>query len=295
MLYHRLHCHMDSSRLVGFGKGLGGCLNRGLLQLLSKASSPALGHHKREAHCFETLRRGRAKSHGTRYWLKGRLLMQRGTAGIQTPDSPESAALFKAREAAEESQPCADRELAALPNTWMPQHLPRCRGLVALRSSAPLPLPRILGKLQTPRPRGRLSQSSQTFPVRCGAADPAQRRRRGRGQRGTSGATLPRPLPAGLPLPHRPDPALDRLPGHSPSGEQVEQRAGLRHGPAVVSRGGAAAEGAGGALRAEVPGVAHTAPLALPLETNEQLLPKPPNRPPNLNKPDFVLQVGEPR
>lgn len=191
MLYHRLHCHTDSSRLVGFGKGLGGCLNRGLLQLLSKASSPALGHHKREAHCFETLKRGRAKSHGTRYWLKGRLLMQRGTAGIQTPDSPESAALFKAREAAEESQPCADRELAALPNTWMPQHLPRCRGLVALRSSAPLPLPRTLGKLQTPRPRGRLSQSSQTFPVRCGAADPAQRRRCGRGQRGCSAPAAP--------------------------------------------------------------------------------------------------------
>lgn len=206
MLYHRLHCHMDSSRLVGFGKGLGGCLNRGLLQLLSKASSPALGHHKREAHCFETLRRGRAKSHGTRYWLKGRLLMQRGTAGIQTPDSPESASLFKAREAAEESQPCADRELAALPNTWMPQHLPRCRGLVALRSSAPLPLPRILGKLQTPRPRGRLSQTSQTFPVRCGAADPAQRRRRGRGQRGCSAPAAPggiaaAPLPGSCPRP----------------------------------------------------------------------------------------------
>lgn len=309
MLYHRLHCHRDSSRLVGFGKGLGGCLNRGLVQLLSKASSPALGHHKREAHCFETLKRGRAKSQGTRYWLKGRLLMQRGTAGIQAPDSPESAALFKAREAAEESQPRADRELAALPNTRMPQHLPRCRGLVALRSSAPLPLPPRQGRHPSIPSQHPRQAPAGPNPTSQGEAFPNQpdipRALRGCGpgtavtvRAGTAGLLCPgrsrrdcrcsaaRILPPTAPRDtHPPASRWSSVLGCDMARPWCPQPA----------PGGAAAEGAGGALRAEVPGVAHTAPLALPLKTNEQLLPKPPNRPPNLNKLDFVLQVGKPR
>lgn len=61
MLYHRLHHDTDSSRLVGFGKGLGGCLSRELLQLLSQVRrttlSSALGHHKLKAHVFSRLYR----------------------------------------------------------------------------------------------------------------------------------------------------------------------------------------------------------------------------------------------
>lgn len=57
MLYHRLHHDTDSSKLVVFGKGLGGCLSRELLQLLSKVRrttlSSALGHRKLKAHFFE--------------------------------------------------------------------------------------------------------------------------------------------------------------------------------------------------------------------------------------------------
>lgn len=43
---------------VEFGKGLGDCLGKGVLQLLSKVQrttiSPALGHRKPKAHCIET-------------------------------------------------------------------------------------------------------------------------------------------------------------------------------------------------------------------------------------------------
>lgn len=226
MLHHRLHCHTDSSRLVGFGKGLGGCLSRGLLQLLSKVRrttlSSALGHHKHEAHCFETLKRGRGKSHGTSYLHRGMLLMQRGTAGIQTPDSPEPAALFKARKVTQESQPCADRE--SWPPSWAhgcPRACPAEEASWHPWYSAPFPLPRIPGKLlldETPCPTGRLSvfpnRRASHFPRRCGSPDPdpdpARPPRHGRGQRGQRGtgdAALPRLLCPGCRT-RGPNPAL---------------------------------------------------------------------------------------
>lgn len=123
--------------------------------------------------------------------------------------------------------------------------------------------------------------------ARAGTAGSARHRRRC-----SAPAAVPR-LPD--PRPESRPPAPARLPGHSPSGEQVEQRAGLRHGPAAATPlpappqrlpparpDGATAEGAGGELREE-PGLlradvrqrAHTAPLAPPrkalsLKTNKQ-------------------------
>lgn len=150
MLYQKLHCHPDSSRLVGFGKGLDGCLSRGLLQLLSKVRrttlSSALEHHKLGPHCFETLKRGRGKRHVGSDLLKGTLRTQRGTAGIQAPDSPETAALFKARKATQESQPRADGE------SWPPSRTHGCYTICpALRPLVQHPA--------SPAPRARQAQA----------------------------------------------------------------------------------------------------------------------------------------
>lgn len=174
--------------------------------------------------------------------LKGTLLMQSGTAGIRTPDSPESAALFKARKVARESQPRADGE------SWPPSRTHGCPTICPaeeaswrLSFSTPLPLPRIPGKLllnKSPRPIGRLS----VFPSRRARHSPRRwscstaPSRAGPGGVAPAGAALPR-LPRGCAGPEAPiPPQAALLPPHSPSGEQVEQRAVLRHGPAGATR-----------------------------------------------------------
>lgn len=103
--------------------------------------------------------------------LKGTLRIQRhcwdpGT--LQTPDSPESAALFKAREDMQESQPRDDGGLAALPKPRMLHHLLRRRGLAAPLIhpfSTPLPLPPTPGKPSRDETPGEGPRDSQEAPL----------------------------------------------------------------------------------------------------------------------------------
>lgn len=101
---------------------------------------------------------------------------------LQTPDSPESAALFKAREGTQESQQRDDGGLAALPKTGMLhrllRHLLHRKGLAAPlpppprrlsnpRSLASHPRQAQAGQDAGRRPRG--SQGSFPFFLKCSA------------------------------------------------------------------------------------------------------------------------------
>lgn len=137
------------------------------------------------------------------------------------------------------------------------------RGALVQHSASLAPHPRKPPAGPNSRPTGRLS----VFPSRgaghslrrCRAA-PRRRAPIGTGTAATARASTAEPAlpgggcsaPAGIvlprlpgggcgtrgpnPAPGRPPAPESRLPGHSPSGEQVEQRAVLRHGPAATAR-----------------------------------------------------------
>lgn len=223
--------------------------------------------------------------------LKGTLLMRRGTAGIPTPDSPESAALFKARKVAQESQPRADGESWPRSRTHgCPTICPAEEASWRLSFSTPLPLPRIPGKLlldQTPRPTGRLS----VLPSRTARHSPRRRGCSAAPSRAGPGGGCSAPAPAGLcrtrgtnPGPGRPPALTLRRAGGAACCAPAWPRRAAR-GPAPVPappqeeapgrRQREGLRGQRGLLRAHVRELIHTAPparplKALPLKANEQ-------------------------